>query len=352
MDDLELVRGLRSDLPRVAPADLRQARTALLGEMQSTGTARPRLSVRWMGWRIAAGGALAAALVVAVFTAQSVPAPPDRGGSVPGAVGGSAALSGPALILRDASLAAQHEQILPALPDQYVFFESIEVDHGERFDCDGKADQSHCAAIPDPRVREMRRMWLSVDGTHDGLLRQRPQSSRAKWNETPLVRCPEGVTMRGADGKVITPTCDRTPAYRKDLPTDPASMLAYLRQKADQHDKTGDDDKTYAFTVAGDLIRDGYLPPAALAALFQASAQVPGITVAHDAVDAVGRHGISVGWQSHGVRNEMIFDVKTSAYLGERTIALQDRGGVKKGDIAVQSARLRLAIVDRPGQLP
>jgi hypothetical protein len=45
------------------------------------------------------------------------------------------------------------------------------------------------------------------------------------------------------------------------------------------------------------------------------------------------------------VRSELIFDPKTYAYLGGRTVT-------KQGDVTGGAARLRIAIVDRAGQLP
>jgi hypothetical protein len=341
MDEIDLLRHLRSEVPQASPAGLLRARAGLLRELEGSRTApaRPaRLPVGRTARRMAAGFGLAVALTAAVFAAQSVRAP-------------QAPAREPARILRNAALAAEHAQLLPARPDQYVLIESITAYHGERFSCDGKADQSHCKAIPDPTVRKLRQIWLSADGTRDGLLRERPQASNARWSETPLEACPKGVHAVGPDRKAVTAPCVPQPAYHADLPTNAGAMLRYLQQHAQAHDAKDRGDH-YAFTVADDLIREAYLSPASLAALFEAMTRLPGLTVAQDAVDAAGRHGISVGADAGGVRNELIFDAATYAYLGERTIALQDVDGLKQGAIAGQSARLRLAIVDRPGQLP
>ena len=409
MNDLELVRELRGDPPDAEPAVLLSARFALQREMRGD-TRRPGAG----RWRLARAGGLAALLAIAVVVAQNGPPAPD--GTVNDAAG----------ILDRAALAAAHEPILPARPDQYVFVESIEGYHGETYDCDGKADQSHCTAIPGPVKRTLRQVWSSVDGTHDGLLRDRPAKSTGAWNETPIPFCPNAATVTnavpgasgvpvtnaapatnavpGANGVPVTnaapatngaqgangvpgtnqpgtngsptnqpgtnqpatnqpptnqpPTnqpannqppadnCTPRPAYLINLPTSAPAMTAYLRARANET-TNGD-----LFTAAGDLIREAYLPPAALSALFQALGDVPDLTVAQDAEDAAGRHGVSVGRDAHGFRNELIFDRTTFAYLGSRTIALEDIGKVKRGTVDGQSAQLRVAIVDRLRQLP
>ena len=386
MNDLELVRELRGDPPDAEPAVLLSARFALQREMRGD-TGRPGAG----RWRLATAGGLAALLAIAVIVAQN--GPPAPNGTVADAAG----------ILDRAALTAAHEPILPARPDQYVFIESIEGYHGETYDCDGKADQSHCTAIPGPVTRTLRQMWSSVDGTHDGLLRDRPAKNTGAWNETPIPFCPNAAPVtnavpgasgvpvtnaapatnavpgasgvpvtnaapatngaRGANGVPGTnqpgtngsPTnqpannqppadnCTPRPAYLINLPTSAPAMTDYLRARANET-TNGD-----LFTAAGDLIREAYLPPAALSALFQALGDVPDLTVAQDAVDAAGRHGASVGRDAHGFRNELIFDRTTFAYLGSRTIAGQDIGKIT---IDGQSAQLRVAIVDRLRQLP
>ena len=343
MNDLELIRKLRSDPPPAEPAAMLRARAALQREMR--GETRGPGSVRagrWrLGWQLAAAGGLAAVLGIAlVAAAPNDTAHPNNGAQ-------ANAVTDAAGILRQAALAAEHEPILPARPDQYVFVESIDDYHGETFDCDGKADQSHCAAIPDPATPTLRQIWLSVDGAHDGFLRTRPHHGGA-WNDTPMQACPTG--PRPPKGVRVTKqqagNCTPTPAYLAGLPTNVAAMTTYLGAKAAES-ANGD-----LFTAAGELVGEAYLPPASQAAVFRALGDVADVTVAQDAVDAAGRHGVSVGRDAHGFRNELIFDRTTFDFLGSRTIALQDVGKLTKGTVAGQSARLRLAIVDGLRQLP
>src|SRR5262249_53108412 len=148
-------------------------------------------------------------------------------------------------------------------PDRYVFVESVTQFVTIASAADGKTTIS----LDPPKLR---RIWLSVDGTRDGLLRERPMSDPNAWSETPL-NGPE------------------PPAYRRDLPTDTDAMLAYLYHNS--HGQNPRDQQ--AFITVGDLIREAYIPPAALSALFSAAARIPGVTVERGAVDASGRHGIA-----------------------------------------------------------
>lgn len=55
---------------------------------------------------------------------------------------------------------------------------------------------------------------------------------------------------------------------------------------------------------------------------------------------------------SDNAREELIFDPKTYEFLGERDVVTVDGNGFTKGQVPGSSARMRIAIVDRPGQLP
>jgi hypothetical protein len=106
------------------------------------------------------------------------------------------------------------------------------------------------------------------------------------------------------------------------------------------------------------ILRDHVLPPKQEAALFRAIKQIPGVTLAGK-VDAAGRPAIALGRTTEGwLREELLLDPTTYAYLGERSIAIKDhilKGGdgtakVKKGTLQLQSVRLAARIVDKPGQ--
>jgi hypothetical protein len=123
-------------------------------------------------------------------------------------------------------------------------------------------------------------------------------------------------------------------------------MLDYLTKNTDYKPDSGGTREAWLFGTASDLINEKYLPPASLAALFDALSRIPGITVTRKVTDAAGRSGIAVGYTQRGFRNEIVFDTKTYAFLARRAVA------VPSGNVDYEMARLRIAVVDRAGTLP
>jgi hypothetical protein len=107
------------------------------------------------------------------------------------------------------------------------------------------------------------------------------------------------------------------------------------------------------------------------AALYQALAKIPGVTVLQGATDAAGRRGVafvraaaiegsgSSGW----LRLEVILGRDTYQYLGARHVVTRDHfipdtptgskgTRFRKGQVLVSRAQLALAVVDAPCQRP
>jgi hypothetical protein len=90
---------------------------------------------------------------------------------------------------------------------------------------------------------------------------------------------------------------------------------------------------------------------ASLAAVFDAVARIPVVAVVGDVTDEAGRGGIAVALtEVQGDREELIFDRRTRAFLGERSVEVRDQDGLKAGQVLNSTAMLRVAIVDRVGQ--
>ena len=158
------------------------------------------------------------------------------------------------------------------------------------------------------------------------------------------------------------------------VPTDPDGLLAAVYQLVEDPAcapiPVGDTVQDRAF-----LLIDGMLqtvqPAEVRAALYQALAKIPGVTVVQGATDAAGRRGVafvraaaiegpgSSGW----LRLEIILDSHTYRYLGARHVVTRDHvipdtpSGTKgtrfrKGQVLVSRAQLALAVVDAPCQRP
>ena len=74
------------------------------------------------------------------------------------------------------------------------------------------------------------------------------------------------------------------------------------------------------------------MTPELTSALYRAAAKIPGVMLVDDATDAAGRHGVAIARpdETRGARSEWIFDRKTFAYLGERTVQMRDVDGVSR----------------------
>ncbi|OLB77280.1 MAG: hypothetical protein AUI14_16520 [Actinobacteria bacterium 13_2_20CM_2_71_6] len=291
-------------------------------------------------------------------------APPARTGP---ARNGPAA-NGPSLA-RDAGqilqLAAQHSAAVPALParpDQFVYVEAVKT--GFILHNPGRTEGGRNVVDVEVDAPRLGYAWHSVDGTHDGLLRDRPwRSGDADWASAPLPGCRDGRYAPTLDRPGHTEECTPYPAYRADLPTDAEAMLRYLYRPGDdagdiEPDVSADQK---AFMRVAEVIRTSLPAPAVQAAVFRAAARIPGVTVIQDATDVAGRHGVAVARTDGGVRAELIFDGSTYQYLGTNESIVDADAfshgnlivhGLHPGDVYHQEAILRAALVDRPGQLP
>ncbi len=180
-----------------------------------------------------------------------------------------------------------------------------------------------------------RRVWQSPDGK-DG------------WLIEPGQTGDKGMTLAGEH--------PISAAYNSlvKLPTDPDALLRKIYQ--DYNPKTDVARDQAAFVAIGDLLTESY-PPAKLApALYKAAAKIPGVVAVDDAVDALGRHGVAVARlnEADGQREEWIFDKKTLAFLGERTVQAQPSkdGPIKRGTVLFTSAITERAVVNGNKELP
>jgi hypothetical protein len=132
------------------------------------------------------------------------------------------------------------------------------------------------------------------------------------------------------------------PTYRllQSPPTDPHALLKMIY--AAHHSGLSPDEQ--AFSTIGDLLRESIAPPKISAALYQAAALIPGVSVIPNAVDAIGRPGVGVSLTFRGEQQEWIFSKTTLVLLGERDVI--------NGTLTGKSAIITRAFADRPGEVP
>ncbi|WP_250038128.1 CU044_5270 family protein [Paractinoplanes maris] len=250
-----------------------------------------------------------AATLTAVVAAVVVLVPVRRPDPGPGA----------AQVLRLAAAEARRSPDLAARPDQFVYAHS-RVARGVV-----TQDAGSGAAVYLPPVEQDRRIWVSVDGSRDGLVRQ------GGTPDTPL------------------PGSEAGRAYESRLPTEPVAMRDWLYR--DPTGGSGDDVR--AFDTVADTLREQYVSPASVAAMFEAAATIPGTEVVRQA-DLAGRRGIAVSRTGDdGLRHDLIFDSGTYRFLGERQVATTgETSPYPKGAVIGWTALLQVAVVDEAGQVP
>ncbi|MFF4061723.1 CU044_5270 family protein [Streptomyces sp. NPDC001668] len=180
-----------------------------------------------------------------------------------------------------------------------------------------------------------RQVWQSPDG-------------RNGWLIEPGNTSEDGVTLAG-------PNPLRSAYHRlAQLPTEPRALLRKIYQESDANRDPEVPRDQAAFVAIGDLLIESYPPADLTAALYEAAAEIPGVVAVDDAVDAVGRHGVAVARldEQNGQRTEWIFDKKTYAFLGERTVQVEPDGTFKKGTVTFTIAITRRAVVDELKEVP
>ncbi|MEU4442855.1 CU044_5270 family protein [Actinosynnema sp. NPDC050801] len=292
MDELRLVRELGDETPLPDEASLAPARAAFLAGVAERGPVR----LRKKRSRFTLVGASAIGLAAAVAaTITLLPAgQPDPGGQA--AATSTSATSASAEPVTDAvqllNFAARAARADPAAaprPDQFVYTRSSGTGGATR------------------------EIWLSVDGTRDGVLHDQGE-------EVPLPGCENGQRdVFKVPGQVLgTEPCEPSRAYRSDLPTDVDGMLAYL--DANASGAPGSVNARGKDVLS--LINESMLPPLTRAALYEAAARVPGLSVVPDARDAAGRPGLGITWPvPEGSSPDaepvvIVFDAQTYELLG------------------------------------
>lgn len=281
----------------------------------SAGSARAR------SWKLATVGAAATIGVLALLVGSVV----SIGGEPP------VASAEAAEILHRAADAARADQTPAPRADQFIL----------------TTTQGFAPVVgQDEPATTLTRSWMSVDGTHDGLIwvSDPPVGGR---QSTVIPGCRNGRAAEWApNGTLLKSTrpCTPAPAYLTKLPTDATGMLSHLRRMSGG--TTSSDEQTFA--NVGVLIRQGYLPAQSRAALYEAATKIPGVVATQTMTDATGRSGIGVSFAGDIDRYDLIFEPQTYRFLGWQV--------VPKDENAVQQSRrevvLNVTIVDRAGQMP
>lgn len=261
----------------------------------------------------------------------------------------------PAAVLLNRIAAVAATKPAPAVrDDQYVYIASRSAHSSLEL---GRSAGEHVMRPGEPHLRQV---WLPVDGARPGLLRENGRDTELGPRREDAVAGGGGgrAAARPEPGRPVTasppggaaPSLDN-PTYRylESLPTDPDALLEKIYAET-RGAGSGPDQQ--AFVTIGDLLREQLAPPKVSAALYEAAARIPGVTVLGDSADAAGRHGIAVARVHADERTEWIFDKRTLEFLGERSVMVEDTPWAEAGQVTAVTAVLSRGVTDKPGQTP
>ncbi|MEE1798945.1 CU044_5270 family protein [Streptomyces sp. JV176] len=299
---------------------------------RATARPRPRLlrpAVLLPAAGLALGGVLLTTL--AVTGQDRAPAP-----SAAGTGSQATAPRGAAVLLDRVASAAAKKGEQKVTDDQFVYVKTLQTRNDGAFDGPVK--------LTEPRDREV---WMSQKAgpvIDVGLIHE-------DGSYFPItVGVPDGEPAVGYPAGLNRPTY----TWLASLPTDPDALLRRLTTEITRDQDARDtpaeerDQAQDTFDAIGELLRETLMPPKTAAALYQAAAKIPGVTVDPDAVDAAGRRGIGVARDDTraGWRTAWIFDPTTLEYLGERSYLIRDTSMGKKGTLINKSAVLERTVVN------
>jgi hypothetical protein len=141
-----------------------------------------------------------------------------------------------------------------------------------------------------------------------------------------------------------------------NLPTNPGTLLAGVEARTVGSSFDAPAGAAGTFEIIGDLLRETDASPRLRAALYQAAAQMPGVTLIGTVTDAAGRSGTAVAYASGGEQNELIFDPTTSVLLGEATVVTDPtqlcRLDVSVGTVLGETSYVASGVVNSTSDVP
>jgi RNA polymerase sigma-70 factor (ECF subfamily) len=321
MDELDLLRTLRSDAPALADGARRAALTALRERIASPGRTDFSRAMRTTDRRpviALLGVAAAAALVLTLVMTNLVGLAGWRGGADSAA---AAVLNRAAdqVVFTDAEL-DPHQYLLIERAQQHV---STIVNDDDPPISYFETERSELYV---PAIRSLDWVWIRprrelvgvitpggqsiVNGAFQGMAQQFGDS-------------PE--RLRAPGGAFYGVTTDGPWGDYDDMPRDPYRLLNHIYRVTLGAGPSPDGE---ALVFIADTLRQGTAPADLRRALLQAATMIPGVTVTDEQANLDGRIGIAVGRdeENSGIRQELIFDQESGDLIGERRVVIGDTG--------------------------
>lgn len=368
MDEISLLRRARTDIPERTPASVARGRAALFAQIEAETPYAPfaavgddtsftplplrkrrRRAVAWTGFSALGAGALTVALIGGnVFGVAGW-----HGGADPAAADALNAAALATLEVSDPQL--RPGQYLRVRTDAvYVTQSHLEEDvdaarvNGEVWDLNTVEAQYYMQ-------RERREVFLPAD-RNDTWWRIQCRTSVAQtfgpkselaaqqnplFTDGPighLMELPGGrftYELPSGEVKMSNPLSGFTvPSGGSDdftqLPLEPRELLTEIYRL---NGESGPSPDGQALVWIADTLRGGAVPAEYRAAMYQAAALIPGVTITDEQATLNGTTGIAIGRDETNstFRQEIIIDTATGQFIGERQVALEGYGPVTSG---------------------
>lgn len=359
MDEISLLRRSRNDIPERAPADVARGRAALFAQIEAespvalfshlgddtTFTPLParrkrRRRAAWAGF-----SALGATALICTLVATNVLGVPGwHGGADPAAAAALDSAAIAALAVSDPVVGSGQYMVVET-DARYIFAGDFYRD--EQGDIVGGGDSTYFletehSELYVPANQEDDWLWLRCARTPAETFGPESEALAKVMSEEmgnaahSLQRIPGGVMYGG----------DELGGYREgpdlqrnfgDLPRDPRQLLDRIRQIEGSAGQSRDGQ---ALVWIADMLRYGVVPAEFRAALYQAAAEIPGVTITEEQATLNGRTGIAIGRTEtvSGFRQDLIIDPATGQFIGERQVTLTGYEGVPAGTVEASTA--------------
>lgn len=319
MTELDLLKEMCDSVPPQREQARARARSRLLAAAGSAAPTAARRRPRARGWLAVAGSAVSVVVVVAAVLAGDLMTDGhgDRGQPVSAAE-----------LLR---LAAAAPAPPAPRPDQFIYVKSTVlalVYTSPQMPAAGPSHGSIRVTMRGRLARFTLESWTSVNGTRDGLVRERP--CEVDWlpvhNQSvpgsKFAACEYSVSW-AAPPRQTRPTPNPPGSYGWEarLPTSRAGLTRYLEGlKAPPGTPAAQRIWRGIYYL---LSQDSKLLPASLrTAVYELAASLPGVRLIPGVADAAGRTGDAIALDSGGFRQELIFQPQTYQLLGIQEILL------------------------------
>ncbi|MGW6284133.1 CU044_5270 family protein [Streptomyces sp. NPDC055107] len=333
MDEMTQLRELRAAAPVPDRAALAPGRQRLTDAI--AGRNRRARGLR-ADWRIASLGAVVAITAAALFITQIVDTPAPRP-SAPATVAGDLDLSGPEAALGRAADFLERQEVPPEpRTDQWIYLREVGGVPAQPTRKDGSEPEvkgTFEVADPEPS-------WI-------------PYDDKAAEND---------------ESDTDYRTARESYKIAADLPEEPEALLAELRKvfpTGSGPDGPPEAKDEHSFRALSVLLESYPIPPDALARIYRAMATVGDVKVTDHLIrDASGRQVIAVTrtYDHQDVRREILVDPVDYSYAGQRDVVTRTHEVpgpaalepmiYQRGDVLMDVARVKAAVVDAKGQKP